>query len=328
MAERPWGFWTESKLDMLSSYLHAFTTASKRAGTTVYLDLFAGQEKNINRHTGAPIDGSFKRAIQTDPPFAILRGFEINSSRASSLQLAYQALAPGRDLRVYAGDVHAGLKGALQDLSGVRWAPTFAFVDPDGVEARWELLEALAAHKGPGRHKVELFLLLAAPQIVRVVHDELDEGNKQRAEQQVTNVFGCDGWKPVLAGRRSGALDPEQTRTELTNLMRWQLETTLGYRFTHTLRLTNLKGVPLYDMIFSTDHEVGDKIMTSVYRTAAAKFPRMRAEIRARDRAAEASSYGQEGFWSPAELAEEAPLRPHEKYQRLPPTLPYGWQRA
>ncbi|MGH3873520.1 MAG: hypothetical protein ACRDSR_18750 [Pseudonocardiaceae bacterium] len=40
-------------------------------------------------------------------------------------------------------------------------------------------------------------------------------------------------------------------RDELTNLMRWRLEKTLGYGFTHTLRLTNVNGGPLYDMILS-----------------------------------------------------------------------------
>src|SRR4051812_4218886 len=78
MADRPWGFWTDSKLDMLSSYLHAFNVASsKRASATMYLDLFAGQEENINKHTGLPIDGSLKRALNTDPPFTVLRGFEL-----------------------------------------------------------------------------------------------------------------------------------------------------------------------------------------------------------------------------------------------------------
>lgn len=74
MAERPWGFWTESKLDMLSAYLPAFTTASKRASSTVYLDLFAGQAINISRDTGRPIDGSLLRALQTTPPLQFIRG--------------------------------------------------------------------------------------------------------------------------------------------------------------------------------------------------------------------------------------------------------------
>jgi three-Cys-motif partner protein len=73
VAERPRGFWTESKLDMLSAYLPAFTTASKRAPSTVYLDLFAGQATNVSRDTGRPIEGSLLRAVQTTPPFTVVR---------------------------------------------------------------------------------------------------------------------------------------------------------------------------------------------------------------------------------------------------------------
>jgi three-Cys-motif partner protein len=110
MADRPWGFWTESKLDMLSSYLRAFNVASRRATATVYLDLFAGQDTNFNRHTGVLIEGSLKRALNTDPPFTVLRGFELRADRAASLEAAYQASAPGRDVRIYPGDVHQSLR--------------------------------------------------------------------------------------------------------------------------------------------------------------------------------------------------------------------------
>lgn len=183
---------------------------------------------------------------------------------------------------MHAGDVHDALQLALAALAPYRWSPTFAFIDPDGVEARWELLEALAAHKVHSQTKVELFLLLISPQIVRVVNDSLDQHDLQHAEQQVTDLFGSTEWRPILNGRRLGALDAERTRDELTNLMRWRLEKTLGYRFTHTLRLTNVNGAPLYDMIFATDHQIGDKIMRSVYRKAADRFPKMRQEARAR----------------------------------------------
>lgn len=46
------GYWTEAKLDILRKYLGAFTTASQRAGTTVYLDLFAGTLRNRRPDTG------------------------------------------------------------------------------------------------------------------------------------------------------------------------------------------------------------------------------------------------------------------------------------
>ena len=39
---RAWGFWTEVKLDALERYLQRFTTASAKASTVLYLDLFSG----------------------------------------------------------------------------------------------------------------------------------------------------------------------------------------------------------------------------------------------------------------------------------------------
>jgi len=239
--------------------------------------------------------------------------------------VAYQASAPGRDVLVYPGDVHKSLRPALADLARYNWAPTFAFIDPDGVEARWELFETLAGYKRPGRMKVELFLLLVSPQVVRVVNPKLDSRDLQRAEQQITDMFGSDAWRPILADRQAGVLDAERARDELTNLMRWQLETVLGYRFTHALRLTNLQGTPLYDMVFATDHPVGDKIMSDVYRAAAARFPQMRREMRARRRDESDAALGSEGFWSFEELVQDAPLKADETYRRLPPTPPYRW---
>jgi hypothetical protein len=100
---------------------------------------------------------------------------------------------------VHAGDVHDALQSALAALAPYRWSPTFAFIDPEGVEARWELLEALAAHKAPRQTKVELFLLLASPQIVRVVNDSLNHTTKSTPSSK----------SPVCLDRPRG--DPSST---------------------------------------------------------------------------------------------------------------------
>jgi three-Cys-motif partner protein len=324
-AERPWGFWTESKLDMLSAYLPAFTTASTRAPRTVYLDLFAGQANNVSRDTGRPIDGSLLRALQTQPVFDVVRGFELRRSRALSLEAAFRTEFPGRDVVIHSGDVHEALAPALSELAAYRTAPTLAFVDPDGVEARWQLLEILAGHKLSGQYKVELFLLMPSPQVVRIAHEKLDPEALRHAEEQITDLFGTSIWRPILAARRSGLLDPEQTRDELTNLMRWRLEKNLEYRYTHAARLTNTNGTPIYDMIFATDHGVGDKIMKSVYAKAADRFPRMRQEARARRRDRQEFEAGLSGLFSYEQLATDAPLRAQDAYRHVPPVRPYGY---
>jgi hypothetical protein len=40
-------------------------------------------------------------------------------------------------------------------------------------------------------------------------------------------------------------------------------------------------GMAIYDMLFATDHPVGDKIMTELYQSAARREPRMRQEAKA-----------------------------------------------
>lgn len=316
---------------MLSDYLPAFTVASQRSPARVYLDLFAGTDHNESRETGERIRGSLRRALETTPEFTVVRGFELSPQRASSLEAAYRTEFPSRDLRIFPGDVHNSLGQALSELAATRdpdlqRAATFAFVDPDGVEARWSLLKMLAGHKHPASTKVELFILLASSQIGRVVHDRLDPQDLERAELLISNLFGTDGWRPILDARRRNRLDAPQARDELTNLMRWRLETDLGYKYTHTVRLTNTHGTPLYDMVFATDHDVGHKIMKDVYKKAAGRFPQMRQQARARLKDKAASEIGDEGLFSSVEaLGTEPLLRGEQVYVHEPPVLPYGW---
>ena len=75
---RAWGFWTEVKLDALERYLKRFTTASARAPTVLYLDLFAGSVDNVRRDDASRhFAGSTVRALDTDPRFTHLRFFEM-----------------------------------------------------------------------------------------------------------------------------------------------------------------------------------------------------------------------------------------------------------
>jgi hypothetical protein len=76
-------------------------------------------------------------------------------------------------------------------------------------------------------------------------------------------------------------------------------------------------------MVFATDHQVGDKIMSDVYRSAATKFPQMRREMRARQRDQDEAASGAAGFWPLEELVHDEPLMARKTYKRVPPTAPY-----
>jgi three-Cys-motif partner protein len=146
---RAWGVWTRAKLAILEDYLPAFLHASKnRASEYVYLDAFAGEGTGIDRLTRERFKGSSRIALDADVAggFTRLRFFE-RASKAAELANALRAEYPSRDIRVYPGDCNDQIPNALAELKSVRWAPTFAFIDPDGMEFAWTTLTALARHK-------------------------------------------------------------------------------------------------------------------------------------------------------------------------------------
>src|SRR6266498_263214 len=129
MTPKPWGWWTEHKLQILGDYLQAFATASNRVAHRIYLDLFAGWPDNVSRETDEPILGSAQRALSVEPPFTRVCLFELGA-KARRLDDAVRQVFPGRPgIQVYEGDCNVTLAQALRDLHAVEWAPTFAFID-------------------------------------------------------------------------------------------------------------------------------------------------------------------------------------------------------
>lgn len=280
---RDWGDWTELKLDILTQYLDRFTTAAQKPDARVFLDAFAGQGRGRSRSTGDVFEGSARIALNTDrPPFTHLRYFELEPANASKLQRDLDEEYPGRDVVVYEGDCNDRIPEALADLSSVSWAPTFAFLDPDGVNLRWTTLQALAGHKRRSKNKVEMWLLFSTMGLVRRL--ALDEAKlRPEDEQSATAAFGDESWRPIYDRRRSGLITGKQARADYINLYRWKLERQLGYRHTFALELRNDRGVPIYAMVFATDNEAGKKIMFHLYDRASLAGPRRR-KLRKADR--------------------------------------------
>ena len=263
---RFWGFWTRGKLELLRSYLGAFTRASKRSHQRVYLDLFAGGTGGQERWTGLPVEGSPRVALSINrPPFTILRFFE-QEPTSSQLRDSLSSDFRDRDFAVVAGDCNETIVSALDELKRYDRAATFAFLDPDGPHYRWSTIEALAAFKRVRMPKTELFILFPAPMFIRLLPK--DGSVTQRAREQLTGMYGTDLWERIYRARVEGSLRPSEAREEYVNLMRWRLERDLDYRWSHPLEVRNTRNVPLYYLIFATDHEVGNRIMSDVYNAA------------------------------------------------------------
>jgi three-Cys-motif partner protein len=325
MPPRSWGWWTEQKLDVLADYLAAFTKASTKAGTTVYLDLFAGQAQNISRSRDEHlIRGSARRALDTQPPFSLLRFFEL-ASRGTSLDSALKAEYPDRNFRVVPGDCNTTIDAALNSLSELNWAPTFAFLDQQSTEVRWPTLQRLARHKRADKPKTELWLLCASgllPRGLRIRADTIDA----TVAAQVTGMFGTDIWTEALTATRHGRLTGAQFRAELTNLMRWRLERDLGYKTTLAFKVTNTSGTGIFDMIFATDHPAGAKIMNHLYTTAMRRQPALRRKAQLQRRQDREEKEGVLGMFDLDQLAPQTlpDAAVHIQNEQAPAHPPHG----
>jgi len=327
---RSWGWWTEQKLDILGAYLSAFTRASKKAGQTVYLDLFAGQPDNVSRDRDPRIiRGSARRALEIRPPLTTMRFFELES-QAERLKQRLASEYPDRAdaFKVVPGDCNATIGAVLAELAGLNWAPTFAFLDQQSTEVHWTTIEALARHKRPDKWKTEIWLLCAnglLPRGLKVRMEDIDTA----FGETMNRMFGTDVWVDALNGMRERMLSPCEFRGELTNLMRWRLERDLGYKTTLDFQVTNTGGSEIFNMIFATDHEAGEKIMSDLYNSARRLQPelRRRAQLqRKQEREEEKGTFGLFDLVDVASPCQSAaslyeihpvPEPPHEPY-RLP----------
>lgn len=318
MTPRGWGFWTEAKLDILTAYLSAFATAgSKRAaGQLIYLDLFAGNATNQRRDVPRDIRGSAVRALEMLPEYATIHLFELRAV-APKLEGELRARFPSRDFEVVPGDSNVTLPGVLDQLRAqkIDWAPTFAFVDPyNSAGLRWNTIHRLAEFKRDRNYKVEQWLLFYGSDIPRRV------GQRPEDEALLRDTFGGDLWVPIARGRADGTLTADAARREYTNLLRWRIANDLSYRYTHSFEVKNTSGAYLYDLVFATDNDAGNRIMGDVYSAAAHRFEQMRAEAYERRRVARS---GQDTLFGP-EVVGGMTAREVPSYRADPPEPPYG----
>jgi three-Cys-motif partner protein len=278
---RDWDWWSEVKLQILHEYLSSFTTAVRgKPSEAICLDLFAGTYDNPRRHESGTFPGSARIALETEPLFTRLALFELPGPAANLEATIREARPTDSRWKVFPGDCNEMLSTALRWLDPIRWAPTFAFLDPTGLQVAWTTIEQLATWRADKKTKVEQWMLLPEPAFARVLGLQGTMG--RRMAERLDRVFGVRDWLAIHRLRRANAISPEEMRAEFVNLLRWRLEKVLGYRTTHALQLVNTAGQPIYTMIFATDSGPGDKIMAHVYNSASTRtIPSMQERAQA-----------------------------------------------
>lgn len=270
---RGWSYWSRNKLEILQGYLPAFNEASKKSPERIYIDLMAGDPVNFDKHTREEFDGSARLALSSQPAFTRF-AFGERQPTADKLRADLDSRYPGASFRIYPGDCNDQIYRILADLSHLKWAPTFAFLDQQAAEVHWETVCALASFR-TGNIKAEQWILGSPSMIARGVRGT----NKDEFAARVDRLYGSEEWRRILSARFDRDLiDGRQFRAEMVNLLRWQYETRLGYAHTIRIPMKITNGTEIYDMVFATDHAAGLKIMSHLYKRAAEREPKMREE--------------------------------------------------
>jgi three-Cys-motif partner protein len=211
---------------------------------------------------------------------------------------------------------------ALRDLYGVRWAPAFAFIDQFGSEIHWSTLEQIARFRR-ARTKAEMWILFATSQYPRGLTRPGGQVNVDYAAT-ITRMLGTDEWQYIFEGRKRNLLTAAEARDEWVNLMRWRLQHDLGYARSHAFTMKNTAGRDIYDMIFTSDHPAGDRIMVHLYGKAASEHEEMRQHALTLRRERRAEGRGEMALFPVTpEMLGPAAGQQDSPYVYEPPREPY-----
>jgi three-Cys-motif partner protein len=250
------GPWTREKLAYVEKYAAAFMKAmapKRKAGKwteLIYMDLFAGPGRGLDRESHIEFEGSPLRALRITPAFDRLFFSDLSSRNIEALRHRVPAADLARvSLRV--GDCHVVAKEVLPQLSNRTLG--LAFVDPEGFEATFQLFRTLAT-----RRIDALFLFPSGIGIARNL-----AAFARQTTSPMDELWGGREWRDLppaklAAGRR---LSPEDA---LSLDRPWVLAfrskmASIGFRYQDEGDpfFTNEKNVPMYHLLFFSKDVAG-----------------------------------------------------------------------
>lgn len=199
------GPWTEVKLDAITEYLRFYQPALKNQGfETWYVDAFAGTGDRHAKvmvgglfdlqpiaHEEQILDGSARKALQIEPPFAHYWFAEMHRGRQNALALLRHKFP--HDIQIYPGDANAGLRklfGSPPWSGGPSaWKQrAVVFLDPYGMSVGFDTLEMLAATK-----RADVWYLFPRAAVIQQLAKDF-RGVDDKKQASLARIFGCDDW--------------------------------------------------------------------------------------------------------------------------------------
>lgn len=271
LAMRDSGPWVAEKLDYLQRYIDIFTTSmhSKPWRAMHYIDLFSGPGKCKVPTAHAVYLGSPLLALTAEHPFNRYFFVDLSAHNISALQARVSTSPLSDRVECLVGDsnqivnhlVERILAGDRARLPG-RWSSlNLAFLDPDGLELRWEAVAALARVS-----RMDLVIHYPQGGLNRYMGRAVD-----RDEETIVDLFfGGPQWRAVYCEWRARGTGPGVHRALMDHYRNRLAE--LGYR--EVLRDDEVgdeplirnarRRAPLYRLIFASKHPLGHEFWRKV----------------------------------------------------------------
>lgn len=263
------GHWTLEKLDILESYLDAYTTALKeQTFNLMYVDAFAGtglielpqNDDDVDKRDF--ISGSAGRAIRiTDKAFDRLIFVEQDTKRCEDLE-RLRNTHYDRNIEVINSEANYFLHNLQADWR--KWRGVL-FLDPFATEVEWSTIEKIASYEA-----LDTWILFPASAIARMLpKSRMPEDVEPKWADKLTKIFGGESWRELykeapqgeLFGNRGMERDPGVEG--LISIYKRNLEHLLGGRFLQKSRtFKNSKNSVLFVFLFCVGNPRGIKPAT------------------------------------------------------------------
>ena len=288
------GPWTAEKLEILSLYLNAYTTALKnRSFELVYVDAFAGtgaidlnpkgaaqrltqswlsEEEHAAALAANVIKGSARVALEVDDkPFDKLIFVEQDPTFAEEL-ISLKGEFPNRNIQVEKGEANQFLRKWCEAQDATRGAPwrnqrAVIFLDPFATEVDWQTVEAIGRTQS-----VDLWMLFPLSTLSRVlpVHRQPDEEYAPLLDR----VFGSPEWRELyrdgprqmtfMAGNPEHTEMVREDQQEIVDRYLAKLKTAFASVAPTTRWFCNRRNSPLFAMMFAAANPGGAPIAVRI----------------------------------------------------------------
>ena len=256
------GPWTIEKLNILETYLDAYTTALKKTPfKLMYIDAFAGtghvEFRRNDEDTRNFMRGSAIRAVSIgNRPFDKLVFAEKKQNRCDELENLRKEY-PGRDIQIENSDANVLLRNLRQNWK--QWRGVL-FLDPFATEVEWATIETIASFNA-----LDTWILFPVSAITRMLpKSQKPNAISPKWAKRLTQVFGDESWHNLYQEDPQGNLfgDIKYQRNPgvdgLIDIYKEKLRTLFGKRFLETSRaLKNSKNSPLFEFMFCVGNPNG-----------------------------------------------------------------------